>query len=856
MKKSKLFGSLALAGLLTLGLASCDDKTKGWSNTDFTDETASAIAATAGRAENFVASSYEERTEILGLLEEYAMKNNLSGLVLYDDGGYAKYSDRIVFPTNIDTTKGDNGYIAGTPQYYYITGYGFGIQENGSLSKPLTAVSSYQTYYHTYETEDPKTLNYMNDKGSVVSSYIGYVSSGYFSTKMNATKDGYEWFGSTATDANKIGDDYRPLPLKDGKVMSNPSLQTLTNTYRIYVRTGSELTYALASNNDKVKSFNGREVALEDYVTPFKQLFTQANGLARGAENLTGAAALKGMSDYYNASSNGYNEEAWKKVGVKSGTDSTGSYLDFEFVTPCTPFYAMYYLSSSLYAPIPEDFLTAIGGIKVWGSYNSDKSLTPVDTTLSTSVYVVEDWQEEKEFVFKNNKSLNPAVKGGANCYTLDGLHVNILKAAATDPEAAWNEFKAGKLDAVGIPQTKIKEGEAHTAGTQSTKGSSSTKLNINTCTPDEWEYLFGENGTITQTPKNAYWELEPALSNDDFLQGLSWAMNRKEFAENRGVTPSLSYFTDNYLANPEDGISYNDTEAHKKAMDAVYGSGWETNFGYDLDKAIEFFKKAATKFLADGTYKEGDTITLEVCWQADSQIKTSGEDIAKYFETAFNADEVCGGKLKLKINNVAVTLWSDVYYKKMMVGQFDIALGGISGNTLNPLNFMEVLKSDNSSGFTLNWGPNTNEDAGIEYKGKMYTFDALFQAADTGAVITNDGKLAKVCDAVLVSNVKNENDNSRTVRIKYAASNIENVVKTEVVGVVVCWYSYEEEYEEIEVEYDHQSGELIITISAELAERYQGEVGFDIYFMSTVEGADPQQHVVSLYSEFPVYTE
>ena len=493
----------------------------------------------------------------------------------------------------------------------------------------------------------------MNDKGSVVGGYIGYVSSGYFSTKMNATKDGYEWFGSTATDANKIGDDCRPLPLKDGKVMSNPSLQTLTNTYRIYVRTGSELTYALASNNDKVKSFNGREVALEDYVTPFKQLFTQANGLARGAENLTGAAALKGMSDYYNASSNGYNEEAWKKVGVKSGTDSTGSYLDFEFVTPCTPFYAMYYLSSSLYAPIPEDFLTAIGGIKVWGSYNSDKTLTPVDTTLSTSVYVVEDWQEEKEFVLKNNKSLNPAVKGGANCYTLDGLHVNILKAAATDPEAAWNEFKAGKLDAVGIPQTKIKEGEAHTAGTQSTKGSSSTKLNINTCTPDEWEYLFGENGTITQTPKNAYWELEPALSNDDFLQGLSWAMNRKEFAENRGVTPSLSYFTDNYLANPEDGISYNDTEAHKKAMDAVYGSGWETNFGYDLDKAIEFFKKAATKFLADGTYKEGDTITLEVCWQADSQIKTSGEDIAKYLETAFNADEVCGGKLKLKINNV-----------------------------------------------------------------------------------------------------------------------------------------------------------------------------------------------------------
>lgn len=863
MKKSKIFGSLALAGLLCVGLASCGGKGK-WSDVDYLDENASVSVATSGRAESFVESSYEDREEILGLLEEYAMKNNIQGLVLYDNGGYAKYSDRLVFPTNIDTTKGNTatpGYIAGTPQYYYITGYGFGLQSEGSIdpSKPLKGLNAndpYKTYFHTYEVSDPKTLNYMDDKGSVVGDYQPYVASGYFSTKMNATKDGYVWFPSTATEINKVGDDFRPLPLdKDGNVIANADYQTLTTKYRIYVRTGADLKYATASKNAKITPFNGREVALEDYVTPIKQLFTQANGLARGAENLTGAAALKGMSDYYNASSNGVNEEAWAKVGVKSNTDDKGSYLEFEFVTPCTPFYAMYYLSSSLYAPIPQEFLNTIGGIKVWGAYNEDNTLSPVDTALSTGVYVVEAWVDDQEFVFKSNTLLNPAVKGGSDCYKLDGLHVNILKAAEKDPLAAWEEFQAGRLDSVGIPQAKVKEGEVQTAGTQQTKGSSSTKLNLNTCTQQEWEAFFGVNGTITQTAESGYWKVKPAMSDDDFLQGLSWAINRKEFAENRGVTPSLSYFTDNYLSDPEHGVSYNNTAAHKKAMDAVYGEGWESNYGFDFAKAVSYFKTAATRWLANGTYKSGDTITLELCWQAEAQIKSSGEDIAKYIQDAFNAPEVCNNQLTLVIDNMAVAEWSDAYYKKMMVGQFDIALGGISGNTLNPLNFMEVLKSDNSSGFTLNWGPDTNASASITYKGKAYTFDALFQAADTGAVITSDGKLATTYDAALVENTKAKNDNSRNVRIKFGATNIENVVSVEVAQVVVCWYDYEEEYEEVEVEFVIEGDMIILSIDKELAEKYQGQIGFDVYFLVTVGDGDPTPQLVSLYSEFPVYT-
>lgn len=859
MKRTlKLMSAFLCSALVVLGTAGCKKEKKDvtdYASYDYVNENASASASQTGRAENFVALSYDERAEILAKLEKYAMQNAISGLVLYDNGGYVKYSDRVQFPTNpkLDS-NGNEVKIGETTQYNYITGYGFGILSEGSLNGKLSGIdanSPYATYYHTYETEDPKTVNYMNDKGSVVGSYVGYVSSGYFGTKMNDTKDGYVWYASTATDDNKVGDEFRPMPVKDGVVDTTATAKTLTTSYRIYVKTGSELTYSTATKNSALAKYNGQEVKLDDYLVPFKELHNQSNALARGAENLTGAAAIKGMAAYHAATVSGFDQAAWDNVGIKAGTDTTGSYLDFEFVTPCTPFYAMYYLASSLYAPIPAEFLTEIGGIKNWGSFNQNNTLSPVDTTLSTSVFVIESWEVDGQFVFGKNTTLNPAVKGGENTYNIDGLHVNILKAAATDKLAAWKEYEAGKLDSVSIPKDKL-QSEKTTKGTQTTAGSSSTKLNVNTCTEEEWETYFGENGTITQTKKDDYWQVEPAMSNEDFVLGLSWAINRNEFATSLGATPSIEYFTNNYLSDPEAGVSYNTTEAHKAAMEEVYGKAWADTYGYDLDKAIELFSKAANQWLKDGTYKKGDTIEIEIAWMYETQIESSGNPIKNYLETAFNNEAVCNGDLTLKINNIFTAQWSDVYYNKMMIGQFDIAIGGISGNTLNPLNFMEVLKSDNSSGFTLNWGPDTNGTADIEYNGKYYTYDALWKAADTGALVTDDGKLAKTEDAALYSNTRNA-DGTRTIVIKYDSSNITGVITSDIVEIAVCWYAGEK-YEEVSVLENAviENGTITITISKDLAEHYQGAIGIDVYFGVEIAGADATENIVSLYSEFP----
>jgi hypothetical protein len=54
--------------------------------------------------------STAEKTEILGLLEAYAVRNGITGISLFENGGYAMYNPRITFGTEI-----------------YFPGYGLGI---------------------------------------------------------------------------------------------------------------------------------------------------------------------------------------------------------------------------------------------------------------------------------------------------------------------------------------------------------------------------------------------------------------------------------------------------------------------------------------------------------------------------------------------------------------------------------------------------------------------------------------------------------------------------------------------------------------------------------------------------------
>ena len=690
---------------------------------------------------------------------------------------------------------------------------------------PGVIPEAYAKYYHTYQSEDQGTANTWDDKGSVASDLMSYFAGGFWGTAMNAEKDGYDWICELANE--------KPVAV-------NPDENGLATIYTFEVKVGSELVYNTASTNPTFAAYKGREVQLEDYLTPWKELYNKSNAIARGPENAKVAAGtIKGIAAYYEATANGFDQAAWDNVGIKAEMKDGKAYLTFEFDLPTNSFYAMYYLASSMYCPIPADFLNEIGGLKNFATFSSDGKLSPVDTSLSTSYYMLQAWQKDKEIVFVKNELYED---GGR--YQIPGVYMMVLPAINTDPEAGLKEFLAGNMDAMSIPSTRLDEFRNDPRAT-TTLDATTFKLNMNTCTQELWEELFGVNGTITQTAADKYWDVKPAMSNSNFLMGLNYSINRKEFAEILGRSPSDNFFGSSYLSDPENGVAYNSTQAHKDAMETMLKD--TDGYGYSLTLAQHYFKAAADEMIAKGQYKAGDTIEIEICWMDTASIEEMGTYIEKYMEDAFNS---CGSSLKLDVVHYACAVWSDVYYAKMMVGQFDIGFGSISGNSLNPLNFLEVLKSDNSSGFTLNWGTDTSKvDANLKYDGREWSFDTLWQAADQGILLGANGKLY---DATLNSITDNA-DGTRTIKINVGNANLASV-KTSVLDVVVFGTtdttSYSD-YSEESLTFTVENGIATATMTADQVAKYDVYkdvlLGFDVYF-EVVAGGMANQNLISVF--------
>ena len=682
----------------------------------------------ANGAFNYSNLDYDVKTAITGALEKWAVDNLLTGITVFEDGGW-----------NLTNTRVEKGAPA------YIKGYGFGTLAEGRLTAPLAAEeeSQYKMYYHTYESSDPAKILYMDDDGGVVSGLVGYCSGAYYDIIMDETRTSYEWVHDLATN--------------DEPVAVNPDADGASTVYRFPVKTGSAAKYSTLTKNSNLTKYNNREIALEDYITPYKVYYTKAYGMRRNSEiKDKNSGSIKGGEAYVKASSAGFNEEEWAKVGIKSGhSEELGDYIEFTLNQAVTPFWARYYLGGSMFAPVPEDFLKDLGGgnladgIALWGKFDNTATLSPVDTFLSTGPYVLKEWVKDSKITYARNPNYvygeDPKTTRPSHYY-IEGVYIDVITALDQDNEAALKKFEAGKLDSCGVPSTKLSD---YTSDPRATliPGETTTKLNLNTCTAEQWEQLFGEHGSITQTPTDSYWDVEPAMANKAFVNGLSYAIDRLTYASKLGRTPSSNYFGSGYYANPEEALFYNDTPEHEAAV-AEFLDG--TEYGYSLEKAKLAFKQATEELIAEGYYSEGDTISIEIAWQASSQENTYAKPLAKMIEDAFNAS---GSRLNLEITHwYPKADYSEVYYDKMMVGQFDIGFGGIEGNAFDPLNFFEVLKSDNSSSFTLNWGADTSKvdplnpiiyDDGTG--AKAWSFDGLWEVADHGGIVENGVKIDPV---------------------------------------------------------------------------------------------------------------
>ena len=726
---------------------------------------------------NYAAAATEadinKRTEILGKLEKYAMDTHLTGISLFENGGYMLYSSRA------------NSRLENRT---YVTGFGYGLlSDSEAFTDPLPGTgrdTQYPLHYHTASSSDPLTINALDAAGSQVSDLSSYITSSYFGLKLNSSKTKAIWYPVLA-DAEKHPDD---------PVTKNPKMYHLDEKnssgmytgWRIYLRTNVAYRY---NGSAALKSiFDNRQVTLADYEFILRFLLTGSHNLKRGNEMAADTSyGIKGANTYNALTKSGMNDDEcrdlWNsmtkegKLGIKTGhADGNedyddgakypeGDYIEFRLINPIDSFTAMYTLSSSLYSPIPEEFALRLGekkdggsdkaeikrAAKRYGTFNNNDEVKPnfknniVESTICLGAYYLEKWEKESRTVFTHNTNWYEYAQGR---YQIEGVRIKIDKSVTENTDAYYDEFKAGNLDACSLPQKHMDE--KNNPNARQVPGDSVFKLNVNSCTQEQWTERFGPSGSISAGHS---WNVKPWMSNDSFLNGLFWSIDRKAFAEKRGVEPSINYFSGAYMSNPQENISYNSTQAH---IDAVKGyhnvrkvNGVDVDdYGYNKDTAINYFKTAVTQLVKQGKLNYGtadnpNEIKIEIWWMYQSDISDYGVDIKGYFESAFNDPAVSQNRIKLNVVNNAVTVWEYVYDQHLQVGEFDLGFGAISGNTYNPLNFLEVLKSDNSSTFTLNWGADTSVvddkhplvygEAGQERK---YSFDALWEVADHGGVV------------------------------------------------------------------------------------------------------------------------
>lgn len=779
---------------------------------------------------NLSGVSTAERTKILGKVEEYCVRNGMLGTTLYENGRYVMYHDRITLGTE-----------------NYIVGYGFGTLAEGDIKADLETENKaeWKRYMHSIMSEDPGTANYLNSQKSTVGDVYGYIGASYYTNFMNETKDGYIWAPELA-----VAD-----PVAVGGLDANGQ----SATWRFEIRSG--LKYTTFSEKTDRAAFNDRAVVAEDFLTPFKLLLNQANGYYRGGElaESSGAAAIVGAKEYYAATKSAEkgilsNEEAdFGKVGIKIVEEGGKTYFQYTLGAPVTPFYARYYISSSLYAPIPKDFIDLVGTDN-YLNFSQDKSSSPVDNSLSLGAYALERWDSGQQIVYKKN----PNYVYADTKYKIQGVHINILEAAKEDKEAAIKEFLAGKTDSATIPDTYLKEYKSDPR-TRVTGGDSCFKLNMNALDQETWIELFGENGSYSQTSKDKYWEVEPALSNAHFRSGLSYALNRKEFADIKGNIASVNYFSSDYMSDPEKGISYNETAEHKKAVSSLLEG--TDDYGYSLELARDYFRMALDELEADGlitpgTHKNPHVIELEIAWQTPQDETSLHKYVKQYWETAFNDESVTGGFYKLDCKFWVGKEWSDVYYNKMLKGQYDIGLGSISGNPLDPLSFFNINSTDPaiSHNFTLNWAVDTNTltDA-LVYNGQRWSFDALYNATQEQSIV-NNGTLGKAYGLTGLD-VKKDADGGMDVTIELKNNAL--VEKLDLVKLVIFGGDSNEAYKEwsldastYTVTYDAEKDVLKIVVKVPASEIAKVPVadnqGIDVYFTFTLNGQTSSEIIVT----------
>lgn len=706
----------------------------------------------------------DERTKMAAASEKYLLNNGLAPITFVDNGGYQLYSDRV--------------YTEFLENNNYITGYGFGIFDYGSITKEMEKeeTPAYKLFYHTQvdASSDVGSFNYLGSNSNSVSTFYEYISSTYFRTLVNKDANGYEYTNG--------------LSREDAPTAINPDENGASDTWKVKLRVGGNaenkamgitpgLNFRTGSQNSKFKAYDNRPIQLKDYLTPFKLMATASVGWYRGSEQAAEATAnrqIKGFAEYYNSSGNftelESDEEFMKKVGVK--IDPSDNSITITFNGKITPDYAEYQLNGLWANPICEEFVKDLGdgdvikGAKSYGN-STNGGLTPRDTILCVGPYYTMTYESKKTVAFAKNESW-PLTKDnyGRDLYKIKGHHLNINSALSTDENTTIKMFEQGLTDASDIPSEYWSKYETSPLRKKVPGSGYFPIYFVNTFDKRSWEEMFGSKGTD--------WEVKPILSNENFYKGLIVGIDRNTIADYYHAGAGYAIHEPTTRVSPKSSTAYNDSDEHKAVMKEVFGNTMD-NYAQWKNNAADYFEVAIQEELDAGHYSLGtgsnptvvnmklvstDDPTRQYCdnvifsgWEAAFELAVQShineKGVNDWVDSSTKKSLIT---LDVSAENVSMSLGDTALQKAILdegvkAGKYDgQTVYRVTGNGLDAFNNMNKYKSDDSSGFTLNFGVDTSIPTGdINYGGKYWSFDTLWGAANGGVLTDEIGGQANI---------------------------------------------------------------------------------------------------------------
>lgn len=449
--------------------------------------------------------------------------------------------------------------------------------------------------------------------------------------------------------------------------------------------------------------------------------------------------------------------------------DTVGLYAldDYTLVYVLQSTYSEFYFKMSMsslwlvYEELYEKGKTKVGNL-VTTNYG-----TSVDTYMSYGPYKLDTYEKGKQMRFVRNDNWYGYTDGNhKDQYMTDGITIDVVSQHST----ALLGFEQGKYDDIGLDVNDMAK-----------YGNSEWLKGVNTTYT--WRLVFNTNLDVLKSLEGSSGNNKQVLANTAFRKAFSVAIDRQKFI-NEAVgagTPAFYLINSLYMYDVENNPNsvYRNTEPAMKVVTDLFGikygegekyktleEAYKAVSGYDLDQARALMQQAYEECKANGTYKDGQKISLDLVVTSRTSISEAARKNATVLD-AFLKEAIKGTGFEaggIELNPKAL---SD-YYNQLLGGACEMIFAAWGGAIYWPYSTISCYVNDANQSTKVHegacWNPvTTSLTLTLDFNGdgvaeeKTMTYNQWGVALNQGEFANASFELRNEIMAALEYNVLNQ---------------------------------------------------------------------------------------------------